>query len=471
MRRSTLVAPIAALLLAGTPLATRPAAAQAPGTARPAAASLARVADSIAAEAVRDGRAVGVSLAVLRGEDTVLVRGYGAADAEAGTPVTPATVFRIGSVTKQFTAAAIMRLAEAGRLSLDDTIGAHLPGYPTQGHTVTIRHLLNHTSGIRSYTAMPAWRQRMTERLHPDTLVALFAAEPFDFAPGEAWAYNNSGYFLLGRIIERVSGMPYAEYLRTELYPRAGLRETRYCPDAPVTPGDAVGYASAAPPARSAPLSMTSPYAAGALCSTARDLVRWERALAAGRVVSPASYAAMTTPDTLRDGSRLTYGFGLGIGQLAGRRLVAHNGGINGFGAHLAGVPAESLTVAVLVNTEGGTADRITELVLRAALGIPLPAPARDLPLSADERARYVGTYALALPNGARLPIRIFEEDGQLMAQAQGQGAFRLLAQGDHVFAPSFDPSARLTFTVAEGRATRLALVQNGVRSEGDRVP
>jgi CubicO group peptidase (beta-lactamase class C family) len=415
---------------------------------------------------------VSVSIALLRGSDTVVAKGYGFADAERKAPVTPRTVYRVGSVTKQFTAAAIMRLAEQGKLSVDDEITEYLPAYPVQGHRVTIRHLLHHTSGIKTYTGLPEWQKRMGEELPLDTVVALFAGLPFDFAPGERYAYNNSGYFLLGMIIERVSGQSYADYLRNEIYPRAGLRETRYCPNEPQQPNDAEGYATATPPAKSRPISMTSPYAAGALCSTAMDLVRWNRALAGGKVVSPASYQAMITPGRLNNGEETRYGYGLFMGSIGDRRSVGHGGGINGFISHLGSVPSDSLTVAVLVNTEVPLADQIAQRVLRAAMGLPLVEPPKDLALSAEERSRYVGAYELDLPNGAKLRLRVYEEGEQLMAQAvgPGQGAFRLMAQGNNVFIASFDPTVQLTFTVEGGRATRAVLLQSGARMAGARV-
>jgi CubicO group peptidase (beta-lactamase class C family) len=438
----------------------------------PARAALQRVVDSLANDAVNTGKAVSISVALLRGGDTIVAKGYGFADAERKRPATPRTVYRIGSVTKQFTAAAIQRLAEQGKLSVDDEITKYLPDYPVQGHRVTIRHLLNHTSGVKTYTALPEWQKRMGEELPLDTVVGFFASLPFDFAPGERYAYNNSGYFLLGRIIERVSGRPYAEYLRREIFARAGLKETRYCPSVPQPPNDAEGYATATPLTRSTAIGMTSPYAAGALCSTVMDLVRWERALSGGRVVSAASYQAMTTPGRLNDGEPLRYGYGLTIGLLGGRRMVAHGGAINGFMSHLAAIPSDSLTVAVLVNTEGPIAGQLADRVLRAALGLPLVEPPKDLPLTAEERSRYVGTFALELPNSATLQLRVFEEGEQLTAQAvgPGQGPFRLMAQGNHAFVASVDPAIRLTFTVEGARATRVVLLQGGARMAGARV-
>src|SRR5690349_14259928 len=199
--------------------------------------ALVRYVDSVANAAVAEHRTAGVSVAVVRNGRTVLAKGYGYADLENDVPATPETVYRIGSVTKQFTAAAIMRLMEQGKLSLDDTIQKFLPNFPTQGNRVTVRHLLNHTSGIKSYTSLgPKWARVMRIDLATDSLVALFANEPFDFKPGDAWRYDNSGYFLLGMIIEKISGKTYGQYLRDEFFTPLGLKGTIYCDQAPLRP-------------------------------------------------------------------------------------------------------------------------------------------------------------------------------------------------------------------------------------------
>src|SRR5688572_8973342 len=199
--------------------------------------------DSVATAAVAEQRTAGVSVAVVKNGRTVLAKGYGFADLENDVPATPETVYRIGSVTKQFTAAGIMRLMEQGKLSLDDTLQKFLPDFPTQGNRVTVRHLLNHTSGIRSYTSLgPKWQRVMRLDLAPDSMVALFANEPFDFKPGDAYRYNNSGYFLLGVIIEKLSGKPYGQYLQDEFFTPLGLKSTVYCDQAPIIKRRAQGY-------------------------------------------------------------------------------------------------------------------------------------------------------------------------------------------------------------------------------------
>jgi CubicO group peptidase (beta-lactamase class C family) len=377
--------------------------------------------DSVATAAVAEHRTAGVSVAVVKNGRTVLAKGYGFADLENDVPATSETVYRIGSITKQFTSAAIMRLMEQGKLSLDDTLQKFLPNFPAQGNHVTVRNLLNHTSGIKSYTSLgPKWQRGMRLDLATDSLVALFASEPFDFKPGDAWSYDNSGYFLLGMIIEKVSGKPYGKYLQDEFFTPLGLKSTIYCDQAPLIKHRAQGYALR-PDGQflnAEPLSMTQPYAAGSLCSTVTDLAAWTLALSSGKVVSPASYKLMTTPGTLNNGKPLTYGFGLGIGAVGGHRQVSHNGGINGFISELHHYPDDSLVTVVLTNTGALAAVQLERVIARRALGIKdLPA----VPIEASALERLAGEYTIG---NAR--VRVFVEGGKLRAQGPGAPAFGL---------------------------------------------
>jgi CubicO group peptidase (beta-lactamase class C family) len=422
--------------------------------------------DSMAAAALASWPAVGLSVAVLRGGDTIVAKGYGRADLENDLPATAQTVYRIGSITKQFTAAAVMQLVEQGKIALDDTIQRFLPAYHTQGHRVTIRQLLTHTSGIKSYTSLgPEWTSRMRLDLAPDSLVALFQDKPFDFEPGTRFLYDNSGFYLLGMLIERVSGESYAGYLQQHLFGPLGLSATRYCDERPLIPHRARGYErDSGRFVNSSPLSMTQPFAAGALCSTVGDLVRWARSLAAHRPVSAASYTAMTTPATLTDGSHTTYGFGLVVGDLGGHRKVGHGGGINGFLSEIDDYPADSLTVAVLANSESARPGRLADDIARAVLGIVQPV-VKDLPPSTEEIARVAGTYALG-----PLQIRVFESGGKLMAQATGQQPFGLRWQGDSSFVAAFDDNVKIVFRIGGPRATAFVLYQGGLAQTATRV-
>jgi CubicO group peptidase (beta-lactamase class C family) len=425
----------AAALLAGA-LATSTSAAQDTR-------ALVNYIDSVSNAAVLEKRTAGVSVAVVKNGRTVLAKGYGFADLENDVPATAETVYRIGSVTKQFTSAAIMRLMEQGKLTLDDTLQKFLPNFPAQGNRVTVRHLLNHTSGIKSYTSLgPKWARVIRQDLATDSLAALFANEPYDFKPGDAYRYNNSGYFLLGMIIEKLSGKSYAQYLKDEFFTPLGLKSTIYCDQAPIIKHRAEGYAI--PPSggfiNAEPLSMTQPYAAGSLCSTVNDLVVWTRALASGKVVSAASYKLMTTPGTLNDGKPITYGFGLGTGALGGHPQISHNGGINGFVSELHHYPNDSLITVVLTNTGALTAVQLERMIARRALGIKeLPA----VPIAAAALERLVGEYAIGNQR-----IKVSVQGGRLHVQ-QGPATYGLKHIGDERFVP--DDNDEVVFEFAAG--------------------
>lgn len=443
-----------------------PAAAQQTATA-----SLEATVDSLVSATLRADRTPGMSVAVIRGADTLVMKGYGLADVEHDVPVTDRTVFRIGSLTKQFTSAAIMKLVDEGRIRLDATIADYLPDYAGPGRTVTIHQLLNHTSGIPSYTSMgPEFWDKSRLDLTHDQILEFFESDSLEFAAGTQWSYNNSGYYLLGMIIEEVTDETYAEHLERVLWQPLGLAQTSYCGQREIIPHRAQGYALDGPELINAPpLSMNPPFSAGALCSTARDLARWNAALVSGEVVSPASYTKMISPTTLADGTTQQYGYGLGPSNLDGREVVAHAGGINGFSAFMSYHPADSLTVVVLANgpTDGG---QVAERIARHALGLPLPVEpvATEEPLPAGQEELYVGTYDLA--PAVPLQVRVFQMDGRLMAQATGQVSFPLRYQGGHRFEGPPAAGVAFEFTVENGRATGFTLFQGGAELRATRI-
>ena len=334
--------------------------------------------DSLAKAAMASAPFAGLAVAVARGPEIILAKGYGLANVEHGVPVTPNTVFRLGSITKQFTAAAIARLAQEGKLSFDDTLTKYVPGYPTHGHRITINHLLNHTSGIRNFTATYGERRRLD--LTHDQLLATFRAEPMDFATGTKYSYSNSGYYLLGMIIEKVSGQSYGDYLQSTFFGPLGMNGSSYCHNDPIIPNRSQGYGvKNGKLVNSEIISMSPPGAAGALCSTVGDLITWTRALHAGKVLSPEYYTKLITPGKLNDGSAIGYAYGLQIGAMENHPTIAHGGGISGFNTSLAYYNKDDLIVVVLNNT--APAPSIAQNVARAALQLPTVA-ARPRPTS-----------------------------------------------------------------------------------------
>ena len=325
--------------------------------------------DSAASATVRYLKLPSVAVAVVRGRDTLLLRGYGYADRDAKRAATPNTIYEIGSLTKQITASAIMRLAEQGKLKIDDTISKYVK-FPLQGHVVTIRNLLNHTSGIHNYTNVAAWRSTWASDLSADSIVGFVAKDTFDFAPGTKWSYSNTGYVLLGMIIEKVSGKPYEKYVQDEFFTPLHLTHTLYCESHPTDTLMAKGYRFQGEQlVPSTYLSMTHPRAAGSLCSSVGDWIAFERLFYAGKVVSPASVLAMTTANPM-PGSAIPYGFGLGIGPVAGHKAIMHGGGINGFSTHQVYFPNDSLYVAVFVNAEGAPPSPLALDLARIVLGV-----------------------------------------------------------------------------------------------------
>lgn len=310
--------------------------------------------DAIAVRALEDVPLVGLSVAIARGGEIIHAKGYGYANLEHKVPATPETVYRIGSVGKQFTAAAILQLVEQGKLSLDDDLHEFLPDYPTGGRRVTIRQLLNHTSGIHSVTSIKRAMANRCLAVTQEQMIGWMSEAPFDFEPGERYLYNNSGFWLLGVIIEQVSGRSYPDYVQAKLFEPLGLRGTYYDSDPRVIPNRAQGYTLDEGRLLNAePNSPTRPYAAGAIISTVLDLIEWQQALLSGRVVSPASVETMTTPGRLNSGEAFPYGLALGLAEFEGHRKIGHGGGIIGFRTALSHYPDDELIIALITNTNG----------------------------------------------------------------------------------------------------------------------
>jgi CubicO group peptidase (beta-lactamase class C family) len=311
--------------------------------------------DSLAGAPVQEGRAAGISVAVVHGRDTLLLKGYGMANIELDVPMPADAMHEIGSVTKQFTAAAILQLRDQGRLSLDDDLTKFLPDYPTHGRAIPIRRLLDHTSGIKGITEIPAFGTLQHRGWPRDSAIALFAREPFDFDVGEAMIYNNSAYLLLGHIVEKASGVTYERYVEDSIFAPLGMKDSRYCDNHEIVKNRAAGYQIQGANMRRALMNdHTWPWSAGSLCSTAGDLVAWLHALHGGRVLSEHSYREMTSQSRLNDGTPLRYGMALSVGpDSRGAMNISHGGAIGGFTAHTAWYPDAQLAVVVLINSNG----------------------------------------------------------------------------------------------------------------------
>ncbi|MBX3463204.1 MAG: beta-lactamase family protein [Planctomycetes bacterium] len=410
--------------------------------------------DALAAEALRRPGAVGFSVGVAKDGHLLLAKGYGLAEAEHRVAAAPWTKFRIGSVTKQFTAALVMRLVEQGRVALDDELARYVPDFPLQGRKVTVQMLLDHTSGIPSYTDLgEEWQKVWPLELSHAELLALVAGKPFDFEPGTDWRYNNTGYYLLGMLLEQVHGQPFAAIVRQELAVPLGLADTRYDSQRDLIEDRAQGYGFVdGRLVNDLHLGMSQPGAAGGLLSTGGDLVRWSMALAGGKVVSAASYGRMATSGVLPDGRDTHYGFGLIVGDVEGRPAVHHGGGIFGFNSILLHVIGDDLHVAVVSNGEHANAQSLAEAIVREVLAIPAFVP-KDLPLPAELRDVLVGEYELDI--GMVLAVTAHGDRLRAEGKARGQAAFDLLWQGGREFRAGFDPKVKLVFA-ADGKQLQL---------------
>ena len=337
-----------------------------------------RVLDSIAGAGVAQNRAIGLVAAVVRGNDTLLMKAYGRADIEWDVPMTTAAMFEVGSIAKQFAAVSILQLLDAGKLTLDDPIAKWLPFLGTSGSAVTLRQLLNHTSGIHRSSDEPAWETNMfVPGLPRDSAYRLIKLDPFQFPTGTAQAYSNFGFWLLGLVVEKASGVRYEGYLQQKIFDPLGMKRSMYCDTQANVSRRAHGYGMGGGTIRRAPsFSYTWVFAPGAVCSTAGDLVLWLKALHGGKVLSPKSYSEMTTPSTLADGSALQYGLGIKVGEdFRGLKYIGHGGTAPGFRADATWYPDAQMAVVVLMNTSPASISpgSVGGELARAVLPLPRP--------------------------------------------------------------------------------------------------
>lgn len=382
------------------------------------------------------GRFSGMVLVAKDGRP-VFRHAVGLANREWNVPVTPNTRFRIGSITKQFTAAAILKLADEGKLSLDDPISKYDPAAPPPWTGITLKHLLTHTSGIPSYTGLKTFFFE-TSRIDrpPSQIVDLTRAMPLEFKPGEKWAYDNTGYILLGVVIEKVTGQSYANYLKAAFFDPLGMKDTGYDLGETLIERRADGYAMLNATVINAPyLAMSLPHAAGSLYSSADDLLAWDQALHAGKVISRASVAAMFTNYGFK------YGYGQFVDKVEGRRFWSHAGGINGFHTMLARYPDDNLTLIVLSNFQNADVGRITWRLGELYFD-PKSAEGPAGPPTIAELDRYVGRYLASgdawtvSRDGPRLYMQEGEKPKVEMFRELGRAFFVKFPSNGYAFGP-----------------------------------
>lgn len=386
----------------------------------------------------------------------IFEKGYGLANVELDVPNTPDTKFRLGSITKQFTATAILQLEEQGKLSVTDAACKYLAECPESWKTITIHQLLSHTSGIPSYTDGPEFSQPKMMRipLKPVEILMLTKDKPLEFQPGEKWKYDNSGYIFLGVIIEKVSGEKYAEYLKKHIFDVLEMHGSGYDDSSVILKNRAQGYRSVTDGFRNADyLDMSLPYAAGSLYSTVNDLYRWDRALYTDKVLTKVSREKMWTP------VKNNYAYGWSIGQAHKHKQVAHGGGINGFATFIARYPDDDTVVIVLSNNERGNAGPIANGLSGILFGekVDLPWERKEISIDPKILDRYVGSY-----QAGPMTIAITSENGHLMIEPKGQRKLEALASSEtEFFVKQVD--AVLVFTLGPAnKATELRMTQGG---------
>ena len=432
-------------------LASAPAPAEARVTVDPA---LAAVDSMLTALYPADGP--GAAVIAARDGQVLMRKAYGAASVELGVPMRPEHVFRLGSITKQFTAVAALLLVDEGRISLDDEITRFFPDYPTHGRRITVEHLLTHTSGIRSYTSIDSFRANLRRDYTVDQLIGTFRDQPMDFGPGEGWSYNNSGYALLGAIIEKASGMSYADFVRTRIFEPLGMRSTAYERADAVVPGRVPGYqrTEQGQVLQAEYLSMTQPYAAGALISTVDDQLTWQRAVAQGRLLKPETWRRAFSAYRLSDGRSSGYGYGWFLGEAVGRPSIEHGGDINGFSTNGLWIPSERLHVIVLANHRREprrNPDDISRQIATRLLGEPAPPAA--VALSPAELDAYVGVYRIS-DTERRVITR---EGGTLYSQRGRNPRYEIIPVGNDEFVYASGSRARF-IRGANGAVTGMML-------------
>jgi CubicO group peptidase (beta-lactamase class C family) len=372
---------------------------------------------------------------------------------ELGVKVEPDMVFRLGSITKQFTAVSILMLAEQGKLSLSDDITKFFPEYPSNGRAVTVEHLLTHTSGIKSYTSIPAWLSMWRKDMTVAELIDLFKNEPADFEPGAKWSYNNSGYILLGAIIEKLSGVTYEQFLQKNVFDPLGMKHTFYGSATRLIPRRVPGYTMSKDGLRNAEyLSMTQPYAAGSLLSNVDDMALWDAALYTERLVKQPSLQRAWTPYVLKDGTPTGYGFGWSKFQYEGRALIEHGGGIHGFSTIGIRAPEDRVYVAILTNRDYQTPDDVGLRVAAIAVGRPMRDAVAVSVAAAGLEAR-AGVYQIS-----EKETYVVRHDGaKLFIQRAGGRSNEVFPLSPDVFFYEKDSLDRLTFAKdASGKVTGL---------------
>jgi CubicO group peptidase (beta-lactamase class C family) len=397
---------------------------------------------------------------VMKQNKVLLEKGYGLADREWNVANTAETKYRIGSVTKQFTAACILQLIEVGKLSLTDKLSKFYPDFP-KGDSVTIHMLLNHTSGIASYTDIKDFMNVATLSLSKDSMISFFKNKPYNFSPGTKWSYNNSGYFLLGCIIEKISGLTYSEYLQKNIFDKLEMKNSGVDKLDSVLTMRARGYSRVGKKTINADyISMAWPFSAGVLYSTVGDLYKWDRALYGNKILSKESLQKMFTP------GKSNYGYGVIIDSLEGHPRIWHNGGIPGFSTNFTRFMNDDICTVVFSNNESNT-DFVAIALADILFDVPVEIPYvhKEAKINPSLLDRYVGKYS------AGLTIEVIKKDGKLYRHRDGTPDIELKPESETKFFYGDETDRQLEFEVdAAGKVTKIWFYNSGQKGEMKKI-
>jgi CubicO group peptidase (beta-lactamase class C family) len=422
--------------------------------------TLASKADEFVSALAKQNKFSGVVL-IARDGQPLFHKAYGMANLEWGVANTTDTVFRLGSVTKQFTAAGIAKLEDSGKLKVSDKACAYLPSCPESWRNITIYQLVTHTSGIHNFTDVREYdaSKRAPSRL--DAQLKLIAGMPLDFDPGTKMNYSNTGYLLLGQIIEKASGMKWEDYLRKEIFLPAGMTQTRADSDTEVIPRRASGFIGNGGKPRNADfIDMRIPGAAGALVSTTGDLLKWDQALYNEKLFPATTIARLFQPE------KNNYAYGWMIENFAGKKMIGHGGGIDGFVTNISRFPEDKTLIVFLCNQMDSDIPTLRGLVdLAFGRQVEIPRERKEIELDSSLLDEYVGKYQIA----PTFILSITRDGKQLLTQATGQGILPVYAEAkDALFAKAIN--AQLTFEREEGKIVRLILHQGGRKTPAKRL-
>lgn len=391
---------------------------------------------------------------------TVIYRNaFGKASLENNITMQPEHVFEIGSITKQFTAVSILMLEEEGKLNINDKITKYIPTYPN-GENITIFHLLNHTSGIKSYTDIPDLESFGKTDKTPLEIIEFFQSQSVDFAPGEEWRYNNSGYIVLGHIIEEITDMSYEDFIQQRIFDKLGMKNSYYGSKSRIIKNRASGYQPNEDGFKNATqISMTIPYAAGSLMSCVDDMLLWNNAIHNNTLIKASSKAKAHTNTSLNNGALTNYGYGWQINELNNKRSIEHGGGIFGFVSQGVYIPDEDIYVIVLTNANGNSPQAAAIRLAGMVMDTPMFTEERTVKLTEKQLQQWTGTYAFS--NDVLRFVTL--EDGQLYSQRDGSRKIAIHAIDDHTF--SFDDSF-VTYSFSNENGKKKALFKNRIQEE-----